>query len=152
MCLFFLNGSRASLLKQGSSVIPPTSGLLSHISQLGGNQIKPDEISGRFMNPCDELAYTHTHTHSQITRRLMIPSAIATPTLTGAQKRHLDTHKVRRRQIRHVASKPVNGARREPCQRPDVTCAPRHVLDSDRPIVLKASRSCKTRQNYRIFH
>lgn len=42
--IIFLNGLEASLQTLQGVVISATSGLLFHISQLGENQIRPDEL------------------------------------------------------------------------------------------------------------
>lgn len=64
LCLFSWTATTPPQTQQGV-VISATSGLLFHISQLWGNQIRPDELSGRWTRATHRLRHTDTHTLTQ---------------------------------------------------------------------------------------
>ena len=133
----FLNGLEASPPKtlQGV-VISATSGLLFHISQLGGNQIRSDEPRSTH-KPVWPHRLTRTHTGKWCN----------THKQAGARKprrvTHTNTHA--NEQVTSLScgffKKWMDGPLRRVCQSEDVMCAPRHVLESDHlPTILSQQR------------
>lgn len=127
LCLFSWTATTPPQTQQGV-VISATSGLLFHISQLWGNQIRPDELSGRWTRATHRLRHTDTHT---LTQWCQAQQQWHTNKLPQQPCRTTYTQ-MSRWQKCHTGFffKRVNGSTRRVCQSEDVTCAPRHVPDS----------------------